>query len=370
MDAETPVFDYSFDSPWLLTDDILAAVDRAVEANESPADAYSRAVVDSLRTEPAAVREYRELFREAGVDLLSITLGVRTDPTLSFSERLWRDAARWQARFDSMDWLQKVTSPAHARSVVDDDGVGIVLNTQNLGAFVADDQSRIEALYDAGVRVFQLTYNRQNVLGTGCTDYSNGGLSARGRAAVEWIDDAEAVLDLSHCNRETTRDAIEHADGPAVFTHASCAAVADHARAKTDDELRAIAAADGYVGIVAIPSFLAPDRDDPQFEVFFDHLEHAASVVGVDRVGIGTDCLNLDVDVPEQLLDEVREFASNSLFREEHRATDGLGTGFGPFRSYTDWNVVRDGVHERFPPEEAAKILGGNFLDVWERSSN
>lgn len=367
MGRQPPVFDYSFDTPWLVTGESEAAMERAEAAGESVADAYVRAEVEQLRTDPHVPERYRDVFREAGVDVLSVTLGTRIDPSLPFDERVWRDLARWQARFDAVDWLRKVTSPAEARAAAERDEVGIVLNTQNLGAFVGDDVSLVDELYDAGTRIMQLTYNRQNSLATGCTDHSGGGLSARGRAAVDRVDELGAVVDLSHCNRETTLDAIEHADGPVAFTHVSCGALADHDRAKSDEELRALAAADGYVGIVAIPSFLAPGETGPPLDAFFEHVAHAVSVVGADRVGIGTDCLNLDVDVPDRMLPEIRGRAADNLFRDEHRATDGLGTGFGPFRSYTDWDVLREGIRERYPAAEAEGILGGNFVRFWER---
>lgn len=45
---------------------------------------------------------------------------------------------------------------------------------------------------------------------------------------------------------------------------------------------------------------------------------------------------------------EIRGRAADNLFRDEHQATDGLGTGFGRFRSYTDWDVLRKGVRKRF----------------------
>jgi membrane dipeptidase len=366
MCERVPEFDYTFDTPWTVTAEIEREMEQAATDGESVAEAFSQAELDRLRDDPTFRKQYHDTYRDADVDVLSVTVGSRVDPDVPLSAGIWRDLARWQHRFDLLPWFRKVTTPAEARAVAASDDVGIVLNTQNLEAAIDGDASKVRDLYAAGIRIMQLTYNRQNLVGTGCTDYSEGGLSAHGQTVVDEIVDLGAVLDLSHCNEETTQSALEYADNPVAFTHVSCGALANHDRAKSDEELRALAAVDGYVGIVAIPSFLAPDRADPSFDVFFEHLDHAISVVGVDRVGIGTDFLNLDVDVPDQLLPEVRARAEESLFREEHRATDGLGTGFGPFRRYTDWDVIREGVRERYG-DDAKKILGGNFVSFWER---
>lgn len=367
MGESAPVFDYTSGTPWVHTKELTAELEAAQARGESVADAWSRADVDLLRNDDEYAEQFRDRFRRAGVDVISVTLGSRINPDLPYSERVMRDLARWQARFDSRDWLCKVTTPSEARAIAGSDDVGIVLNTQNLGRAIDADLDRIEDLYDAGVRIMQLTYNRQNLLGTGCTDYSAGGLSALGREAVERIESADAVPDLSHCNRKTTLDTLKHADGPVAFTHVSCGALADHQRAKSDEELELLREVDGYVGIVAIPTFLAPQEDAPSFDVFFDHIDHAISIVGIERVGIGTDFPNLDADIPDQLIPEIKERAADNLWRKEHRATAGLADGFGRFERYEDWQHIRQGLAERYDADEVEGILGRNFLAFWER---
>lgn len=359
MSDFTPVFDYSGYAPWLRMDPIDDAIETAFEEGESLREAMKDEETRQLRENPEAQSLLRERYRKAGVNLASLTM----------SSRNWvTDFARWQAHFDAVDWLRKATSPAEAREIVADGDVGVVLNTQNAGEAIDGEVDAIETMYNAGFRVFQLTYNLQNLVGAGCYARSEARLSQHGVEVVERINDLGGIVDLSHCGYETTLDAVELSNEPVAFTHTCCQAVADHPRGKSDEELEALAANDGYMGIVAVPWFVAPDHENPPFKVFFDHLDHAVSILGPDRVGIATDFPHVDVDAPDLYVEEARENASeNAGFPDDYGS--GYGTGFDRMQRYTDWPVIRDGLEERYSDEEVEQILGTNFLNFWERTS-
>jgi len=225
-------------------------------------------------------------------------------------------------------------------------------------------------LYNEGVRFFQLTYNRQNALGTGCNDISGGGLSTFGREVVDRITDRGGVVDVSHCGKRTTLDTIAYADAPVAVTHAACQAVAPHYRGKSDEEIEALAEADGYIGIVALPWFIAPGRDEPTLDVFLDHLEHAASILGADRIGIGTDFFPADMGFPEELLTYYKQHIIDLGFDREKVERRTIADGIGAFETYEDWPAIRRALERRFSPSEVDGILGENFLDYWERATN
>jgi membrane dipeptidase len=353
--SPTPTFDYAAGTPWVVTDAVEAAVDEAVAAGDAVGPAMQAAVTREFREDPAVRERVQAAYRDAGVDLVSVTVTGKRDAL-----------AGWQARFDAADWLQKVRSPAQARAVAAEDGaVGVVLNTQNLGRDVGDDVAAVEHLYNAGVRVFQPTYNPQNLLGAGCYARSDCGLSAAGAEAVRRLGELGAVVDVSHCGRATSLDAVDVADGPVAATHVGCAAVADHPRCKDDAVLAAVADAGGYVGIVGVPWFLAPDAEDPSLEVYLEHLDHAVNVVGPDGVGLGTDFAHVDAAAPDRYLQAAREAAVEAGFPEGYG--EGYGSGFGAMRSYTDWPVLRERIEARYDDDVAAGILGENFLAFWER---
>ncbi len=78
------------------------------------------------------------------------------------------------------------------------------------------------------MRVIQPTYNRRNLLGDGCMEPADAGLSRDGLAAIERMQSLGILVDLSHCGRRTAADAIAVARRPVAFTHTGCYALAEH----------------------------------------------------------------------------------------------------------------------------------------------
>ena len=377
MTHNGPVFDYAAAAPWEQVirsygdvEDVNRAIRAMVDDGLSKDECWEAIWDQEVRTfesDGEFREEVRGIYETAGVDLLSVTPWVHST---NASERAGqrRDLSRWQARVAAADWLHKVTSPAEARRVAAGEGVGIVLNTQNVGGAIDGELDDVDVLYNEGVRIFQLTYNYQNLLGTGCNDPSEGGLSSFGRAVVDRVNELGGIVDVSHCGELTTLDTIEHSRDPVAVTHASCRAVADHYRGKSDEELEALAEADGYMGIVGLPWFIAPGVDDPTLDVLFDHLEHASSVLGADSVGLATDFFPADVRFPSELLSYYKQHIIDLGFdREKVEQRTTIAGGIGKFRTYEDWPAIRDGLRQRFDPDEVDGMLGENFLDFWDR---
>ena len=164
--------------------------------------------------------------------------------------------------------------------------LGLIYGFQDAVAFETD-LSRLDQLYRLGLRIVQPTYNRRNLLGDGCLEPANAGLSIAGFAAVEKMNELGILVDLSHCGRQTAADAIRHSKVPVAFTHTGSAALADHPRNRTDAELRAMAEKGGVAGIYFMP-FLNAGKQATAADVI-RHLEHMIDVAGEDHVSIGTD---------------------------------------------------------------------------------
>lgn len=376
MENKRPVFDYTSSAPW---EQVIRAYGDVNDVNNAVRDlvanGYSKGEsweaiwdheVRRFETDPEFRKAVQEIYQTAGVDLLSVTPWTH-DPAVSERAGQRRDLARWQSRFDAAEWLHKVTSPEEARRIAADGDVGIILNTQNVGAAIDGSLEKIDVLYNDGVRIFQLTYNYQNRLATGCNDPANGGLSKFGRAAVDRINKLGGIVDVSHCGKQTTLDTIAYSDKPVAVTHATCQAVSQHYRGKSDEEIEALAAADGYMGIVTLPWFIAPDIANPTLDIFLEHLAHACSIMGAGNVGLGTDFYPADSRFPGELLEYYKDHIVELGFDREKVEQRNIAAGIGEFETYEDWPVIRGRLEERFP-EAAGDILGENFLTFWERS--
>lgn len=364
-----PTFDfYPRGTPNVVSDRIERRMRAELEAGASAGEAYDAMEAEQvaqLREDPAYREALRAAYDEAGVTLVSATM-MGFDRTGSYREGVRADLDRWTGRFDAVPWLRKATTPAEARRIVADGDVGVVPNTQNLGAAIRGDPDGVEDLFNAGVRIGQLTYNRQNAIGHGCTERVDAGLSHSGVETVERMNHLGMVVDLSHCGRETTLDAIDVSADPVAFTHTFSQALSGHDRGKSDEELAALREADGYVGVLAVPFFLEPGAADADFDLLFDHIDYVVEQVGIDRVGIGTDWGSWTPEIPEALHEGFMAMFRELGFREEHGVT--MGCGFGPMQRYEDWPAIPNGLAERgYDREERRKLLGENFLEFWER---
>ena len=239
------------------------------------------------------------------------------------------------------------------------------------GVAFETDLSRLDELYRLGLRVVQPTYNRRNLLGDGCLEPANAGLSKTGVEAVAKMNTIGILVDLSHCGRQTAADAIKHSSKPVAFTHTGCDALNPHPRNRTDAELKACADKGGVNGLYFMP-FLAEGRQPTAADVI-RHLEHMINVSGEDHVSIGTDGgISAEVLSPE--------------FKESHarfvrqRAEAGIGApgeteeGYlfanelnTPRRLETLAGMLLDRGHSEARVE---KTLGANLLrvlkEVWK----
>jgi len=143
-----------------------------------------------------------------------------------------------------------------------------------------------ETFWDLGVRMAGLTWNRRNPYSDGAAE--DGGLSLLGRSLVDELVGLGVILDLAHASPAAFTEILGRAGGaPVICSHAACRAVNDHPRNLTDDQLRALADADGLLGLMLHP--LAIGHEHRTIERVVDHLDHAAGVIGIDRVCLGGD---------------------------------------------------------------------------------
>lgn len=250
-------------------DDIDALFDRSI-------------VIDTLSVDPEWTDEVFAAFRRSGITAIQTSLNNRT------LEAATADLARWQARFDRYpDRLIKVLRGRDVADAKKQGKIAVVLGFQN-ATMIGDEVKNVDALHEKGTRCIQLTYNARNLLGDGCTERTNAGLSDFGVAVVERMNQLGIIVDLSHCGEATTRDGIAVSQRPPAFTHTMCKAVYDHPRAKSDVLLKALADKDGVVGIATLGYFSGP-TPETSFDDYLRHVDHAVKVAGIDHVGLASD---------------------------------------------------------------------------------
>lgn len=166
----------------------------------------------------------------------------------------------------------------------------VLLGFQN-ATMVEKSVDNVDTLYNAGTRWIQLSYNQRNLLGDGCTERTNAGLSDFGVAVVERMNELGIIVDLSHCGRQTTNDGIKFSKAGVSFNHTMCETLyKNHPRSKTDAQIKAMADKGGVMGIICLGYMIGPDPGgETTLETYVDHIEHAIKIAGIDHVGVAAD---------------------------------------------------------------------------------
>jgi membrane dipeptidase len=367
LHSESFVFDFSpHAEPFLLTSRLREVMLQSLERSQSlrsTLSAMADARIRELERDSSALSEIQEVWKRSGVNGVQVTLGAM-ELALDEWEGVVADLARCYARA-RIGYMSVCTTAEELESSQRNGIVGLLLGLQDTLP-IGKDLDRVETLYNAGVRVIQLTYNTRNLVGDGCTEREQGGLSRFGVELVRRLNDLGIIVDVSHSGYGTTMDAINVSERPIAFTHIVCRDVYDHARGKTDEQLRALAESDGYAGIVAVPHFLRKGGGQ-SIEDMMEHLEHAVSIVGVDRVGIATDWGFWSTDFPAELHAPALEAFGRLGFRAEDELK--MGEALGEFVNWTDWPELTYGLVSRgFSDEEIRGFLGSNWLNFMRRS--
>src|SRR5690606_35830290 len=121
---------------------------------------------------------------------------------------------------------------------------------------VDEELGFVRLFFQLGIRMMHVTYNRRNMLGDGCAETANGGLSDFGRAAMAEMNRVGVIVDVAHSGWQTSLESAKVSKKPMVASHTTCNALNHHIRAKPDEVIRAICDTGGLIGLCWIPQFL------------------------------------------------------------------------------------------------------------------
>lgn len=289
--------------------------------------------------------------------------------------RFWLDDAAFERAQDTVKRWNAIAErhPEHLYIVRDASDLSLERRGRRTGVILGfqgteplgEDIDRIDLFRKLGVRVIQLTHNRRNLVGDGCMENGNAGLSNYGHTVVQALEANRIVVDLAHGAPRTISEGIAACRAPMLISHTGCRALADLPRNVHDADLRAMADRGGVAGIIFWP-YLRTDTQPMAIDVV-RHIEHAIKVCGEDHVGIGTDLGVAPIERGPVFEKENREFikgmVEDGIF-EKGRPEDLYL--FIPDLNMPDrFDVLAAQLSSRGHSDaRIAKILGGNFARV------
>jgi microsomal dipeptidase-like Zn-dependent dipeptidase len=221
--------------------------------------------------------------------------------------RWWWPASPWAAVRGQLDRLRKqaeesgsqlATTTAGIYAARDAGRLAIVLGLEG-GDVVGADPARLAVLYEAGVRVMGLVHFADNALGTIAMSWNGrssspavragrrpAGLTPRGAEVVTAMNDMGMLIDVAHADQATTLAVCERTVAPVICSHAGARSLHDFPRYLRDDEVRAVAATGGLVGLWP---FRHRGKGMADLSDFGRHATYLAGLVGAAHLGIGTD---------------------------------------------------------------------------------
>jgi membrane dipeptidase len=254
------------------------------------------------------------------------------------------------------------------------------------GHAIENSLGALRVLHRLGCRYMTLTHTNTNEWAdsagfSGPPPVRHHGITPFGEEVVREMQRIGMLVDVSHVSDETFYAVMKVAQAPVIASHSSSRAVADHRRNLSDDMLRALAKNGGVAMVNFWSLFLSNEygaaarawyekngktvhdlhekykndwlgfheaftklraETEPlpkvPLSVIVDHIDHMVKVAGIDHVGIGSDFDGVDA-LPDGI-DGVDSLPKITL------------------------ELLRRGYKD----EDVLKILGGNFLRVFERA--
>lgn len=323
-------------------------------------------------TSPEERAEFEAAWKASGVTCIFQNAGEESQAPLTLIKRL----ANFTYTTDMLrDFVSKAATPADIEAAklagkrclyLTGNGVPLTQQWQS----IPDELRYLKVFYQLGIRMMHLTYQRRNMIGDGCAEKANAGLSDFGRAAVKEMNRIGVIPDCAHSGWQTSLEAAQISEKPCVASHSVVGEIYPHIRSKPDEVIKAIADSGGFIGICCISRYL---RGSGDISALLDHVDYVVKKFGVDHVAIGTDIAYTSRNYREEMknasvanLRGRKRTPFRSLWPKDDFVTTAAMT---ESLAWTNWPLYTVGLVQRgYSDDEIQKIIGGNVLRVASES--
>jgi len=215
------------------------------------------------------------------------------------------------------------------------------------------------------------------ICGGGRTRFADGmgevradaGLTTFGVALVQEMNRLGMIVDVTHMTDRSFFDVLAVSDKPVLVSHVGVQKICPTPANLSDERIRAIAAQGGVIGMEMVKTEIRLGSQETGERVTFrdvvKHIDHIASLVGTDHIGIGLDFDNFD------------------LVHNIHRAMcpspgsiEGFYTGIPKGNHMLDdprnlsqaSGITEYLVQHGYSDEDIIKILGGNMMRLFSQT--
>jgi membrane dipeptidase len=326
--------------------------------------------------------------QEGGVDLQVFACFVGTDtPPDSCRPVVDEMIDSLQTQIDRHpDKIALCRTAAEAEEIIRQGKIAAFIGIEN-GVAINRDLANLRHFYDRGVRYLTLTHTGSSdwCISSADTAPAFHGLTDFGREVVRTMNQLGMIVDVSHASPEAVQEVLKVTSDPVIASHSCVYGICPHNRNLTDEQIKAIAANGGVIGINFYGEYLSPGGKWTQIwdsgfaahrseidslkmlyhedhaklydalrpfyagmrseirklnvnvATVVDHIDHIVKLVGPDYVGLGSDFDGVP-GLPEGLSD----------------------CSMAP-------NITKEMVARGYSDTDIKKILGGNFMRVFRQ---
>lgn len=318
--------------------------------------------------------DYLDGLQRGGVTAVALTMGSEMHDFRQVMEKI----VHWNKQIRKRSHQLVLAESAEAIRAAKAEGrIAVIYLFQNGRAYM-DEPGFVEVFRKLGVTSSQLTYERQNFLGAGCSAENDCALTRLGERVVEALNECGMLVDISHAGDQMARDILRVSKGPVYVSHGGCRSIRDTKRFLDDDTIRQVAESGGMMSPTCTYQPVTNGRI-PQLTNVVDHTMKLIELIGAENVGMSTDFL------------KERDFVyRNGYIDEEGYLTCWYPGVLRPMRwkwtgedkpseypwfryprgleTYSEYkNVTRELVARGLSDEQILGILGGNYLRLYEK---
>lgn len=191
--------------------------------------------------------------------------------------------------------MRLIRTAADLKRARNEGKIGALLTLEGVDG-LQQDFAVLRVLFQLGVRSVGLTWNHANWAADGVMEPRQGGLTAKGKKLVKLCNEFGMLLDVSHLTDRAFWELADLSEQPFIASHSNARSVCDHPRNLNDEQIRAIIAMDGRIGITFVPWFVRKSGKAGIADVL-RHIDKICELGGERQLMLGSDYDGIDSHV-------------------------------------------------------------------------
>lgn len=227
-----------------------------------------------------------ERLRQGGVALQIFALYI-TSAMLHEPDVVFKGAELYWSKVMTTPGLIPVRSKTDIEATQQSGQIGAILSLEGVDA-LHGRMWALELLHRLGLRLLGPTWNHANWACDGAMEPRGGGLTKAGKELIATCERLGILVDVSHLSDRGFWDVTDVSTRPVFASHSNARALLDHPRNLTDDQIKALVAVNGLIGVTFVPWFLS-DAETVRIDDVLRHVEYFCALGAADHLAFGSD---------------------------------------------------------------------------------